>query len=108
MTRYDFILPLKTVSALNVREHWAKRARRVKAERTAAALMCPHFPLPCVVTLTRVGPRMLDDDAPQGALKACRDGIADKLGVKDNDSRVVWKYAQARGPYEVRVLLEAA
>ena len=108
MTPYSFVLPLRTVSALNVREHWAKRARRVKAERTTAALMCPHFPLPCVVTLTRVGPRTIDDDATPGSCKGIRDGIADRLGVKDNDPRVVWKYEQARGPYEVRVLLEAA
>lgn len=108
MTRYDFVIPIRTYSALNERIHWAKRARRVKAERTAAALMCPHFPLPCTVTLTRVGPRLLDDDAPPGAMKAVRDGIADRLGAKDNDPRITWKYEQARGPYAVRVELEAA
>lgn len=108
MTRYDFVLPLRTVSRLNSREHWRARSTRSKAERTAAALMCPHFPTPCKVTFTRVGPRALDSDNLQGALKSIRDGIADKLGINDNGPLVQWEYAQERGPYAVRVELEAA
>ena len=106
MSRYDFILPLRTVSRLNAREHWRVRQERSKAERTTAAMMCPHFPVPCVVTLTRVGPRALDSDNLQGALKSIRDGIADRLKVNDNGPLVDWRYAQERGPYAVRVLLE--
>ena len=108
MTPYSFVLPLRTVSRLNSREHWRARSTRSKAERSTAALMCPHFQTPCTVTLTRVGPRALDSDNLQGALKSIRDGIADKLKVNDNGPLVQWKYEQARGPYEVRVLLEAA
>jgi hypothetical protein len=50
-----------------------------------------------VVTITRVSPRLLDDDNLRGALKAVRDGIADALGVDDRDERVRWRYRQIRG-----------
>ena len=56
--------------------------------------MSPAFPLPCVVTMTRVSPRGLDDDNLRSALKATRDGIADKLGVDDRSPLVEWRYAQ--------------
>lgn len=91
------ILPIKTVSEANRRDHWAARAKRAKAQRWAAFCYVPTHPLPCVVTLTRIGPRLLDDDNLRGALKAVRDGIADRLGVDDADPRVEWRYAQRRG-----------
>lgn len=104
-------VPLKTVSTLNKREHWAVRARRAKTEREALFLVTPKFPLPCVVTITRVAPRTLDDDNLRGALKSARDGIADRLGAKDNDPRITWVYGQrkgGRGEYAVQVCLEAS
>jgi len=101
-------LPLRLSSTPNLREHWATRARRVRRER-AAALAVPKHPLPCVVTLTRHGPRLLDDDNVVGAFKALRDGIADRLGVDDADTRVAWRYEQAVRPeHGVTVTLEPA
>lgn len=97
------ILPMHLPSVANLREHWAKRARRAKQHRMAA-LAVPRAPLPCTVRLTRVAPRALDDDNLRSAFKALRDGIADRLGVKDNDPRVEWQYAQDTGrgkPYAV-------
>lgn len=90
-------LPIATVSEANRRDHWATKARRVKAHRNAAWALCPVYPLPCIVTLTRIAPRGLDDDNLRGACKALRDGIADKLGIDDRDPRVEWRYAQAKG-----------
>lgn len=90
-------LPITTVSESNRRDHWATKARRVRAHRNAAWALCPTYPLPCIVTITRVAPRALDDDNLRSAGKAVRDGIADRLGVKDNDPRVEWRYAQAKG-----------
>lgn len=52
--------------------------------------------LPVVVTITRVAPRALDDDNLAYAAKAIRDGIADALGVRDNDPRVSWRYEQRK------------
>lgn len=88
-------LPLRIESTANLREHWAKKAKRTKNHRQAA-IVIPAHPLPCVVTLTRIAPRALDDDNLRSGLKALRDGIADRLGVKDNDPRVEWRYAQMR------------
>jgi hypothetical protein len=53
--------------------------------------------LPCVVTLTRIAPRALDDDNLRGALKATRDEVAAWLLVDDRDPRVTWTYAERRG-----------
>lgn len=103
-------LPLRIESVANKREHWSARARRTKAHRLAA-LAVPTHPLPCIVTLTRVGPRKLDDDNLASGFKALRDGIADRLGVDDGDSRVTWRYAQVRGKakeYAARVTIEPA
>lgn len=86
---------------MNVREHWAQRSKRVKAEReaTAWALLGKDKPaLPLAVQLTRVGPSNgLDDDNLAGALKGVRDEIAAWLGVDDRDRiRVRYLYEQER------------
>ncbi len=104
-------LPLRLVSSLNQREHWAAKARRAKQEReTAAWLLAVHLApsLPCVVLLTRIAPRSLDDDNLRGAFKAVRDEVARWLGVDDADPRVRWAYAQTRGrpkQYAARVTI---
>lgn len=60
--------------------------------------------------MTRVAPsKGLDFDNLVSSAKACRDGIADALGVDDADARVTWHYAQRRGKpreyaVEVRVV----
>lgn len=60
-----------------------------------------------IVTLTRIAPRALDDDGWQSAAKPIRDGVADWLGVKDNDPRFTWNYAQRKGRVrEYCVLIE--
>lgn len=101
-------IPLRLVSVANAREHWAQRAKRAKAHRMAA-MAVPKHSLPCVVTITRIAPRTLDTDNNASAAKALRDGIADRLGVKDNDPRVTWRYDQRRGKpreYAVEVKIE--
>jgi len=105
----EFILPLRTVSLDNEREHWRVRAKRAAEERLVARLKCPKIKPPCTVTLTRVSPRFLDDDNVRGALKSVRDGIADRLGINDRDPRVSWRYEQRRGkPREYAVHVEIA
>lgn len=90
------------MSVLNVREHWAARARRAKRHRNDAFLnmraAAMAFPLPCVVMLTRISPRSLDlGDNLNSSMKNCRDGVADWLKVDDSDPRVQWGYAQRKG-----------
>ena len=91
-------VPVQTVSEMNRRDHWRVRHRRLKSHREAAYLLTRPQPLPCVVTLTRVGGKPLDTDNLAGALKGVRDGVADRLGVDDADPRVEWRYAQAPKP----------
>ncbi len=95
-------LPLRVVSVLNERTHWAKRARRTAEQRSLVRMSLAGqraWPLvpPVVVTLTRIAPRSLDGDNLQGALKAVRDGVADALGVDDRHPSIRWEYAQRRG-----------
>jgi hypothetical protein len=110
--------PLRLVSEPNSRSHWAQKARRVKEQRSLASMVLrTRVPRPpwtvrdhgvLVVELTRIAPRLLDDDNLRGACKATRDGVADYLGVKDNDPRVDWVYRQLqRDPHEyaVRIVL---
>lgn len=108
-------LPIRTVSELNTREHWAKRHRRLKAHRHAVALalrarvreLPPWTHL--LVTLTRIAPGTLDTDNLAGSGKGAQDGIADALGIDDGDPRVSWSYAQEKAPrghYAVRVEIQ--
>jgi hypothetical protein len=105
-------IPLIAINPLNRRECWQARARRARLHRgdTWRALKAAKAPyaLPCTVTVTRVSTRALDaHDGLPASLKGCVDGIADWLDVKDNDPRVQWVYAQAKGkPKEYAVLVE--
>jgi hypothetical protein len=110
MRELTFVVPVRTVSTLNTREHWAKRAKRAKQERTTAWSCFVHarcrIDRPCpwardsrgkfIVSLTRHGVRLLDDDNLRCALKSVRDGIADALGVDDRSPLVEWRYDQQR------------
>lgn len=85
-----------TVSESNRREHWTKRAKRAKAQRALAFISTPQLP-PCrvkFIVLIRDGGRQLDDDNLRSALKAIRDGIADKLRIGDGDPSIRWFYGQ--------------
>lgn len=104
MTKY--YLPMKVESVSNLREHWSHRHVRTSAQRAQAYLLVHTQPLPCAVTLIRIAPRRLDDDNLVGGFKAIRDGVADKLGAKDNDPRIVWRYSQQPGkPKEYAALI---
>ena len=62
-----------------------------------------------VITLTRLGPGMLDDDNLAAGFKAVRDGIAEALQVNDRHPTLRWVYAQERTErrvYGCRVLFE--
>ena len=115
------LLPVRIESEANQREHWGTKARRVKQHRQAALVLVKHAmrnysgerPVGAKVTLTRIAPRPLDGDNLQGALKACRDGVADALGFRDDsDPRLTWVYAQrASGKahdYAAEVVIEVA
>ena len=107
--RHVIELPIRTVSGANVREHWAKRAKRARVERYGCYIATPVAKVPCSVKLVRIAPRPLDSDNLAISFKACRDGIADRLGVDDGDSRIDWQYAQEKGEpkqYAIRIEIE--
>lgn len=99
--KIDFMIPgLRLESEPNTRGHWSTRARRAKEQRQVAWSYSRAFiPLgklvfPCVVTITRLGPRMLDSDNLAASAKAVRDGVADALGIDDGGAAVEWRYRQ--------------
>src|ERR1700694_4754738 len=97
----------------NEREHHMLRWRRQQSERAStegAALVqlradgmraLQQIPKPLVVTLTRIGKRLMDTDNAMAACANVRDQIAAMLGVTDgpNDKRVSWRYGQELGEY---------
>ncbi|MFH0899069.1 MAG: hypothetical protein V2A73_00425 [Pseudomonadota bacterium] len=108
-------VPIKIESELNLRGHWANRAKRFKAQRHAVywawrAEGKPIATLPAVVRLVRLGKKTLDDDNLAGSFKAIRDEIAAEiLHVDDADPRVRWEYAQQQTlQYSVRIEIREA
>lgn len=101
-------IPIKIVSEANRREHFRVVAKR-KALHRFNAQACMAFKLnpgflmrhgqcdAITITLTRIGPRTLDDDNLASGFKACRDGVADWLGIDDGDKRLTWRYDQRKG-----------
>ena len=106
----DLTLPMRVVSEANMREHWARKAKRAKQQRWVAKMAVNRKPLPSAPgytsTLTRLASRKLDSDNLAGAFKAVRDGIADALGIDDGSERLEWLYQQEkakRGSYAIRI-----
>jgi len=107
---YGVELPIATPNPVNgSHQHWRAVSARRKKQRTTARLLTPArwaSMLPARILLVRLSAGTLDDDNLRPALKSVRDGIADRLGVADNDPRVTWDYAQERckrGQTSVRV-----
>lgn len=109
-----FVLPLKLGSLANARLHWAARAKIAANQRMSAGIAVAtskDWRAPSgriVISLTRVGRRMLDDDNLQAAFKHVRDGVADALGIDDGDKRLTWVYSQRTGKeYAVEIEIGA-
>ena len=104
-----FVVNVVTKNWKNER-YWQRRYRETKLQRELVALFLGRYPdstrqtlaLGCVVRLTRVSPRRLDDDNLPVALSAFRDQIAvwlfgGRVGQRDNDKRMRVEYGQIRG-----------
>lgn len=111
-TDLKVFIAVSVLSEANRREHWAQKARRVRAQRLAAKLAvsdaifrAPPYSMeprrriqamrelqrrlrtePVVVRLEVVRGRVLDDDNLVSGLKAVRDGIADALHRSDRQT----------------------
>ena len=102
----QFHIPIKLPSLANLRLYWGKFATMKKKQRTATQLCMVGLdipPTPLVVTITRIGPRKLDDDNLASACKYVRDQIAKAVGVDDGSDLYTWRYAQRKGKYGVDV-----
>lgn len=113
----SIIIPIKTVSESNCSEHWAKKRKRYKEQKFMTFISCKDHinpnTLPCIINMTRIAPRQLDDDNLPMSMKWIRDEIADLLipgkarGQADSDPRIKWTYAQEKGkPKEYSVKIE--
>lgn len=107
MTHTSFMIPIKTLSESNNKEHWSKKRKRHLKHKFVLLAYLRHQPnkitLPCSVTITRIAPRKLDSDRLPVASAHLRDCIADFLipglapGRADGDSRISWHYCQEKG-----------
>lgn len=111
MTPIEFTVPMSTRNPLNNGwGHWSVQASKRKKERAAVLRRMPRVEIPTVfvVTLTRVGTRLLDDDNLGAALKSVRDAVAHRLGVDDGKDWVRWQYAQKTGEPCMQIRIEEA
>ena len=92
----EVFVPCVIKSEANSRDHWATKAKRVKAQRNAARMLVTtgmHKLAWAVIDYMRnksatvqlhvTRSRRLDDDNLTSGLKAIRDGVADALGRND-------------------------
>lgn len=113
---HSVTVPLKLTSRANDHRsnHWSARARTSKAHRIAAQLALSKHRAELraclaehglVVRVVRIAPsKGLDSHDNVGmACKALVDGVADMLGVRDDDQRVTFIADQERGPWCVRI-----
>ena len=80
-----------------LREKIQRKGRVKQAIAAALPKLAEPFPLPVVVTITRLGGKQLDkDDNFPRACKPVKDVLAEYLGVQDTgrDPRVRWRFAQ--------------
>jgi len=114
-------MPIRTVSEANSSEHWTAKAKRHRRQQYFVRLFFNRYAnginLPCIVTLTRLASRMLDDDNLSYSMKWIRDEISECLipektgsyinkngkvvkikGRADSDTRIKWCYEQEKSP----------
>jgi len=111
--KIQWTLPLRLVNALNSREHWRTENKRAGEQRGLACAQTrsripKKFSHPYRVTITRTGPKALDDDGLAASAKHVRDGISDALSVNDGDTKKIrFKYRQELcSDWTVRVVIE--
>jgi hypothetical protein len=111
-------VPIRIVSEMNSRDHWRVRNSRFAEHHEAVHYtLRPHratlqeiasFSPTITVTLTRIGPRLLDDDNLASGFKKVRDSVAEALGLNDDPaSRIKWRYEQRQDrQYSAEIQIE--
>jgi hypothetical protein len=93
--------------SLNARLHWAVRARKARELKEVVGWMLKGRKppvMPMVIHLTRISPRLMDDDNSVGALKNFRDAVAEWIGI--DDGKLNWQYRQRKGSWSVEMMIE--
>ncbi len=118
-TKQEWIVPINLKSAANMREHWAAKRKRNKAQEMAILAAFFKDPVriypPCKITLTRVASRddALDYDNLCYAFKHILDSIGSHLmpgkarGHADGGKYFTVDYAQEKGQYAIKIKIEA-
>lgn len=108
-------LPIKTASEGNSSENRfvkGKRHKKQKERVTKEFLVTKtKISLPCIVILTRVSPRQLDEhDNLRMSLKWVADAVAENIipgkaaGRADDSKEITWNYKQEKGkPQSVKI-----
>jgi hypothetical protein len=94
----------------NLRLHWRELDGLKKKQKRAVEAQLAYRelpPLPVVVTMTRVGPRALDDDNLKSSMKYVRDTIAKFYGVDDASELYDWRTEQRKGEYALEITIES-
>lgn len=106
---------LRLVSEANVREHHHVRAKRTKHQRAIVGFVLAtktRFPETgrLVVTIVRLGVRLMDSDNAVGSAKHVRDAVALWLGRDDSErGNVEWRVEQRKAKtYGVEIRIETA
>ena len=105
-----FTVPIELPSLTNERLHWRKMAKLKVFQKGTTTLFLRGVSVPTppvIVTITRVGPRRLDDDNLAAACKYVRDAIATHIGTDDGSDLYTWRCEQRIGPYGVEVEITA-
>ena len=92
---------------MNTRAHWGVKARKVKEQRLIVSWVLKSRTPPATISLihlTRISPRLMDDDNSVTALKACRDAVAQWIGT--DDGKLKFMYYQRKGPWGVYMEIE--
>lgn len=121
MQKITWEIPLKTVSEGNSTEHWRVKSKRHRMQQFFIRQLfdqeTENIDLPCVVTMTRISPRELDEeDNLRMAFKWIKDEISECIipnahktytnksgrtisikGRVDSDKRIKWLYGQEKG-----------
>jgi len=117
----NIVVPLKIVSSANLNEHWTQKIKRKNLHKNAIAkeflYLNSNIPtVPCRITLSRIAPRLLDEDNLLYALKTCRDVVCDmvlpglRMGRADASSQIRVEYNQEKSKnnfYALRIIIES-
>lgn len=113
----DLTLPLR-LNSPNKKQHWTlqHKQNKINAQILWYAWAKKNTPilLPCTVTITRLYPRIYDDDNLIASAKFLRDEISSYIfiglarGVADGSDKIKWVYKQEKSKLkQIRIQIKS-